>query len=196
MKRQIILASSSIHRRRLLKQLRIKFKCISPNIDEKKIKSESVNSYVKRLSREKARSVSKKYKNSIIIGSDEVAVVGDKILGKPMTVKNARNQLKFISNKLVVFKTGVCVLNNKTDESLSAIVNYNVVMKKLTTKQINYYIKNESMLNCAASIRIEGLAISLVKKMFGPDPTSIIGLPLIKVIEFLQHFGYKVLEKK
>ena len=98
---KIILASSSIHRRKLLKQLKIKFFCISPNIDEKKINSESVNSYVKRLSKEKAQSVSKKYKNSLIIGSDEVAVVNNKILGKPMTVKNAKKQLHFISNKLI-----------------------------------------------------------------------------------------------
>ena len=192
---KIILASSSIHRRKLLKQLKIKFFCISPNIDEKKINSESVNSYVKRLSKEKAQSVSKKYKNSLIIGSDEVAVVNNKILGKPMTVKNAKKQLHFISNKLVTFKTGVCVLNSKTNESLSTIVNYSIVMKKLTSKQINHYIKNETMLNCAASIRIEGMGIGLVKKMHGPDPTSIIGLPLTKVVEFLKYFGYKLFNK-
>tara|TARA_B100001123_G_scaffold224289_2_gene252517 strand:+ start:1113 stop:1700 length:588 start_codon:yes stop_codon:yes gene_type:complete len=195
MKKRIILASSSIHRKRLLKQLKIRFSSISPNINETKLKSETVTAYVKRLSKEKAMSASKRFKNAIIIGSDEVAVVGNKILGKPLTTNNAKKQLMFISNKIVVFKTGLCVLDVKTKKNLIAVVNYTVHMKKLTTKQINYYIKNENMLNCAASIRIEGMAISLVKKMHGPDPTSIIGLPLIKVIEFLKHFGYEVFKK-
>ena len=68
-------------------------------------------------------------------------------------------------------------------------------MQKLTLKHINYYIKNEDMLNCAASIRIEGMAIGMVKKMYGEDPTSIIGLPLLKVIEFLKYFGYDIFKK-
>ena len=66
-------------------------------------------------------------------------------------------------------------------------------MKKLSTSQIENYIKREKMLNCAASIRIEGLAVSLVKKMNGADPSSIIGLPLIKLTEYLKRFGYDVL---
>lgn len=196
MRTKIILASSSIHRKRLLNQLKIKFSCVKPNINEKKLKSESVTSYVKRLSKEKAVLVSKKYKDALVIGSDEVAVVGNKILGKPITVTNAKKQLKYISNKLVVFKTGLCVVNSSTNEKLTTVVNYNVTMKKLTSKQIDYYIKNENMLNCAASIRIEGMAIGMVKKMNGPDPTSIIGLPLIKVVEFLKYFSYNVVKNK
>ena len=195
MYKKIILASSSIHRKRLLRQLKISFSSISPNIDEERLKSESPTMYVKRLSKEKAMFVAKKNKGAIIIGSDEVAVVGTRILGKPNTIKNAKKQLRFISNKMVIFKTGVFVIDSTTNKSLSAVVNYNVLMKKLTSKEINYYIKNETMLNCAASIRIEGMGIGLVKKMYGPDPTSIIGLPLIKVVEFLKYFGYKIFNK-
>jgi len=195
MNNKVVLASSSVHRRKLLRQLKIRFSYVAPNIDEKKLKSESINAYVKRLSKEKAESVSKRYKNSLIIGSDEVAVVDNKILGKPITIKNAKKQLKFISNKSVIFKTGICVLNSDTNESLSAVVNSKIIMQKLTLKHINYYIKNEDMLNCAASIRIEGMAIGMVKKMYGEDPTSIIGLPLLKVIEFLKYFGYDIFKK-
>ncbi|MEC7832547.1 MAG: Maf family protein [Pseudomonadota bacterium] len=195
MKKRIILASSSIHRKKLLHQLKINFLSVSPNINEKKLKNETVTSFVKRLSKEKAMAVSKKYKDALIIGSDEIALVNNKILGKPITNKIARRQLKFISNKIVVFKTGLCMLDTQTNKSLTTIVNYKVHMKKLTTKQINHYIKNEDMLNCAASIRIEGMGITLVKKMHGPDPSSIIGLPLIKVVEFLKFFGYANFKK-
>jgi septum formation protein len=66
-------------------------------------------------------------------------------------------------------------------------------MKKLSNTQIENYIKNEDMLNCAGSIRIEGLAIGLVEKAEGQDPTSIIGLPLIRLTTYLEKLGYNVI---
>ena len=192
--KNIILASSSVHRKKLLKQLKIKFKAISPNINESRKKNEPINSFVKRLSIEKAKKIANGQKNTLIIGSDEIAVVNNLILGKPNNYANARKQLKYISNKIVTFKTGLCVIDTESNKRLVTIINYTVHMKKLSTSQIENYIKREKMLNCAASIRIEGLAISLVKKMNGADPSSIIGLPLIKLTEYLKRFGYDVLD--
>ena len=192
--KNIILASSSVHRKKLLKQLKIKFKAISPDIDESRKKNEPINVFVKRLSIEKAKKIANNQKNSLVIGSDEIAVVNNRILGKPNNYANARKQLKYISNKIVTFKTGLCVIDTETNKRLTTIINYTVHMKKFSTSQIENYIKREKMLNCAASIRIEGLAISLVKKMNGSDPSSIIGLPLIKLTEYLKKFGYDVLD--
>ena len=192
--KNIILASSSVHRKKLLKQLKIKFKAISPNINESRKKNEPINSFVKRLSIEKAKKIANGQKNALVIGSDEIAVVNNLILGKPNNYANARKQLKYISNKIVTFKTGLCVIDTESNKRLVTIINYTVHMKKFSTSQIESYIKREKMLNCAASIRIEGLAISLVKKMNGADPSSIIGLPLIKLTEYLKRFGYDVLD--
>ena len=193
--KNIILASSSKHRKKLLEQLKIKFKTISPDIDESRLKHETVTKYVKRLSLEKAMKIAKKHKNAIVIGSDEVAEVNGKIFGKPLTREIARKQLKYISNKLVIFKTGLCVIDSKSLKKMVSVASYKVYMKKLTLKEIDYYINNEDILNCAASIKIEGLAISLVKKMVGQDPTSIIGLPLIKLTDCLEKLNYKRLKK-
>ena len=193
--KNIILASSSKHRKKLLEQLKVKFKTISPDIDESRQKDETVSRYVKRLSLEKAMKIAKKHKNAIVIGSDEVAEVNGKILGKPLTRGTAKKQLKYISNKLVTFKTGLCVIDSQSLEKIVSVTSYKVYIKKLTLDEIDYYIKNEDILNCAASIRIEGLAISLVKKMIGQDPTSIIGLPLIKLTDYLERLNYKVLRK-
>ena len=192
--KNIILASSSVHRKKLLKQLKIKFKAISPNINESRKKNEPINSFVKRLTIEKAKKIANGQKNALVIGSDEIAVVNNLILGKPNNYANARKQLKYISNKIVTFKTGLCVIDTESNKRLVTIINYTVHMKKFSTSQIESYIKREKMLNCAASIRIEGLAISLVKKMNGADPSSIIGLPLIKLTEYLKRFGYDVLD--
>ena len=189
--RKIILASSSIHRKKLLKQIKLNFIAISPDIDESRNKNEPVNKFVKRLSIEKAMKIAVLRKNSIVIGSDEIAVVDDKILGKPLTRNNARKQLNLISGKKVIFKTGICVIDTNTMKKLSSVVNYSIKMRKISKNTINNYIDKEDMLNCAASIRIEGLAISLIEKATGEDPTSVIGLPLITLITYLKKLGYK-----
>ena len=189
--RKIILASSSIHRKKLLKQIKLNFTAISPDIDESRNKNEPINKFVKRLSIEKAMKIAMLKKNSIVIGSDEIAVVDNKILGKPLTKKNARKQLNLISGKRVIFKTGICVIDTNTMKKLSSVVNYSIKMRKISKNTINNYIDKEDMLNCAASIRIEGLAISLIEKATGEDPTSVIGLPLIRLITYLKKLGYK-----
>ena len=191
----VILASSSKFRKQLLSKLRIPFKCISPDIDESRLKNESVSSYVKRLSIEKARKVGASCPNSIIIGSDEVADLDGTILGKPITKEKAKKQLKMLSGNKVVFRTGLCVLNSKTNKYYASVNNYTIHFNNLTNNTINSYLSKDDVLKCAASIRIEGLAINLVKKMNGKDPSSIMGLPLIKLIDYLDKFNISVMTK-
>ena len=191
--KKIILASSSKHRKKLLNQLKIKFSTISPDIDESRKRNESVDEYVKRLSIEKARKVADENKNAIVIGSDEVAVVDKKILGKPLKKVNAVKQLKMISNKSVIFKTGLCVVDTQTNKQYSSVTNYKIKVKKLTNNEILSYIGKEDILNCAGSIKLEGLAIAIVEKAYGNDPTSVIGLPLIKLRVYLSKMGVDIL---
>jgi septum formation protein len=191
--KKLILASSSIHRKKLLKQLKLKFIVIKPNIDESRKTGEEINNFVKRLSYEKAMKVATNNIDAIVIGSDEIALVDGKVLGKPKTVDNAKKQLKYLSGKKIIFKTGICVICISENKIYKSVVNYSLKMKKLSNNQIENYIKKEDMLNCAGSIRIEGLAIGLVEKTEGKDPTSIIGLPLIRLTTYLEKLGYDVI---
>ena len=192
---KVILASSSKFRKQLLDKLNISFNCISPDIDEKRLNNESVRDYVKRLSIEKASKIAFSNQKSIIIGSDEVADLNGKIIGKPITKKNARKQLRMLSGNKVVFRTGLCVLNSETGKYYASVNNYNIFFKDLGDNIINKYLENDDVLNCAASIRIEGLAINLVRKMNGADPSSIMGLPLIKLIDYLARFDIDIMTK-
>lgn len=192
-KMNIVLASSSKHRKKLLQQLKVKFKTISPNIDETRLKGEDTSRYVRRLSIEKALRIAHDCKESIVIGSDEVAVVGNKILGKPLTKAKAIKQLKMISGKEVIFKTGLCVVNSETFVKYTTVVNYKIQVKKLSQQEIKSYLLKEDVLSCAGSIKLEGLAIAIVTKATGNDPTSVIGLPLIKLREFLEKHGVYIL---
>ena len=191
--KKLILASSSIHRKKLLRQLKLKFTVIKPNIDESRKKGEEINNFIKRLSYEKAIKVAANNTDAIVIGSDEVALINGKVLGKPKNVSNAKKQLKYLSGKKIIFKTGICVICISENKVYKSIVNYSLKMKKLSTSQIENYINKEDMLNCAGSIRIEGLAIGLVEKAEGQDPTSIIGLPLIRLTTYLEKLGYNVI---
>lgn len=192
---KVILASSSKFRKQLLNKLNISFKCISPDIDEKRLNNESVKDYVKRLSIEKASKIACSNQKSIIIGSDEVADLKGKIIGKPITKKNAKKQLRMLSGNKVVFRTGLCVLNSETGKYYASVNNYNIFFKDLDDNIINKYLESDDVLNCAASIRIEGLAINLVRKMNGADPSSIMGLPLIKLIDYLGRFDIDIMTK-
>ena len=192
---KVILASSSKFRRQLLDKLNISFKCISPDIDEKRLNNEAVKDYVKRLSIEKASKIACSNQKSIIIGSDEVADLKGRIIGKPITKKNAKKQLKMLSGNKVVFRTGLCVLNSETGKYYASVNNYNIFFKDLNDSIINKYLESDDVLKCAASIRIEGLAINLVRKMNGADPSSIMGLPLIKLIDYLAKFNIDIMTK-
>jgi len=191
--KKLILASSSIHRKKLLRQLKLKFTIIKPNIDESRNKGEEINKFIKRLSYEKAMKVAVNNEDAIVIGSDEVALIDGKVLGKPKTINNAKKQLRHISGKKIMFKTGICVICISENKVYKSVVNYSLKMKKLSNSQIENYINKEDMLNCAGSIRIEGLAIGLVEKAEGQDPTSIIGLPLIRLTTYLERLGYNVI---
>ena len=192
---KVILASSSKFRKQLLDKLNISFKCISPDIDEKRLNNEAVKDYVKRLSIEKASKIACSNQKSIIIGSDEVADLKGRIIGKPITKKNAKKQLRMLSGNKVVFRTGLCVLNSETGKYYASVNNYNIFFRDLNDSIINKYLESDDVLKCAASIRIEGLAINLVRKMNGADPSSIMGLPLIKLIDYLARFNIDIMTK-
>ena len=129
--KKIILASSSKHRKKLLNQLKIKFTTKSPNIDESRRKNENVDEFVRRLSYEKALKVAKDERDSIVIGSDEIAVLGNKVYGKPLTKSVAIQQLQAISNKNIVFKTGLCVIDTSAHKKYLSLTNYNVKMRSV-----------------------------------------------------------------
>ena len=139
---KVILASSSVFRKQLLSKLRLPFTCISPNIDESRHRRESVTDYVKRLSINKALKIAESHPGCIVIGSDEVADLNNKILGKPLTRSNAVKQLRMISGNKVVFRTGLCVMNSDTKKHYSSVNNYTIYFRILNCQCISNYSRD------------------------------------------------------
>ncbi|WP_076417848.1 nucleoside triphosphate pyrophosphatase [Colwellia sp. UCD-KL20] len=193
--RTIVLGSTSPFRKALLQKLNIPFECAKPNIDETAHKGESPIELVERLAIEKAQAISN-FPNSLIIGSDQVALCDDEILGKPHNFDNAVKQLTKFSGKAVTFYTGLCVLDCSTNKVHSLVEPFTVHFNQLSQNEIENYIKAEEPYNCAGSFKSEGLGICLFNKLEGEDPNALIGLPLIKLVSLFKQHNFDVLSEQ
>ncbi|WP_409160081.1 Maf family protein [Pectobacterium sp. B2J-2] len=182
----IVLASTSPYRRALLDKLAIPFVCASPDIDETPHPGESAIDLVIRLAESKARALASHYPNHLIIGSDQVCVLGNTITGKPHNKVNAMRQLQEASGKCVSFFTGLALFNSTTQEIQSIAESFDVYFRTLTEAEIDGYLEKEQPWNCTGSFKSEGLGIALFERLSGRDPNTLIGLPLIALIQMLQ----------
>lgn len=191
---KIVLGSTSPFRKALLERLQIKFECDAPDIDEAPLADESVETMVTRLATAKAQAVSRHHTDALVIGSDQSALLNGRILSKPGNFEKAFRQLSDASGQKVVFQTGLCLLNARSGNIQSACVPYTVVFKTLTDRMITDYLHKEEPYNCAGSFKSEALGVALFERFEGDDPNALIGLPLIKLVEFLANEGVSILE--
>lgn len=188
----LVLASSSPYRRELLERLRLPFTWGAPAIDESHHTEEAAEALVRRLAEAKARALSAKYSHHLIIGSDQVAVLGDRILGKPHDFERAREQLLAASGKSVTFLTGLALLDSQSSDCQVDCVPFTVHFRELSEAQITRYLKAEQPYDCAGSFKAEGLGISLFRSTEGSDANALIGLPLIRLVDMLHAAGVDI----
>ncbi len=191
---RIVLASGSPYRKRLLQRLGLDFACISPDIDETPASGEPPETLVLRLSEAKARAVALRAPDALVIASDQVGATDGRLLGKPGTVERAQQQLRGISGREVRFLTGLCVLDAPSGRALTGVETCTVHLRELSDTAIRDYVRREQPLDCAGSFKVEGLGIALFRSLELDDPTVLEGLPLIRLVEFLEHFGLHVLQ--
>ncbi|KAB0564220.1 septum formation inhibitor Maf [Pseudomonas palleroniana] len=188
----LLLASSSVYRRELLSRLHLPFICSSPDIDETPHANESAMALVKRLAEDKARALATTHTGHLIIGSDQVAALDGQIIGKPHTFEKAREQLLAASGKRVSFLTGLALLNSQTGQCQVDCVPFTVHMRVLDAERIERYLRIEQPYDCAGSFKAEGLGVSLFQSTEGPDATSLVGLPLIRLVDMLLAEGVQI----
>lgn len=182
----LVLASSSIYRSELLKRLQLPFQTISPDVDETPLAHESARSTSARLAELKARAVAERFPDALIIGSDQVALLDDQQLGKPLTHDNAVRQLRAMRGKTTCFYTALALFNSKTGNLQTEVAENFVTLRDLSDAEIESYLQKEQPYHCAGSAKSEGLGIALISRMTGDDPNALIGLPLILLIEMLR----------
>lgn len=190
--RQLVLASTSKYRKALLERLGLAFQIAAPGVDEQPLPGEAPQDTALRLSLAKARALTPRFRDALIIGSDQVAASGGARLDKPGDHGTAVRQLRSLSGKAADFHTAVALLDARSGQAQSRVVPCRVVFRTLSDARIESYLQREQPYDCAGSAKSEGLGIALIARMETDDPTSLIGLPLIALTEMLERAGLPV----
>ncbi len=191
---KIILASSSPFRKDLLKKLCIPFETSNPDINEAPLEGESVLKMIARLSLEKALAIAKHHPNSIIIASDQSAILNQEPLGKPHNYQNAVKQLSDCSGQCIEFYTGLAVLDTRANNThiYQSQESTLVYFRELSSETIHNYLTIEEPYQCAGSFKSEGLGITLFSKIKTNDPNALVGLPLIELTSIFAEIGIQL----
>lgn len=185
----IFLASSSKYRSALLDKLGITFQTASPEVDETPFPGERPEALARRLALAKSQTVAASVPMGLVIGSDQVASLDNRLIGKPGSMERATEQLKSSSGRCVEFHTALTVTNAASGESRSALETTYVQFRPLKHDQIHRYLEAERPFDCAGSFKSEGMGIILFQKIEGRDPNALVGLPLIALVDILAEFG-------
>ena len=180
----LILASKSPRRRYLLEKAGVEFTVIPSEVDENSAILSAPESYVKSLAEAKARDISNRYPENWIIGADTVVFVNNTILGKPASPDEARAMLSSLNAKTHQVHTGYCICHKATDHFISECVTTDVSFKKLSAKEIDWYINSGEPFDKAGAYAIQGIGTFLVKRING-SYTNVVGLPVCEVLEYL-----------
>lgn len=192
--RRLILASTSPFRRELLARLGLPFAVRPPEVDETRQPGEEAPALVARLAEWKAQAIARQEPAALVIGSDQAAVLAGEIVGKPGDHERAVAQLRRASGRTVTFYTGLCLLDSASNQRQVTVEVFQVAFRQLTAEMIEGYLRREQPYQCAGSFKSEGLGIALFERLEGDDPTSLIGLPLIRLTRMLEAAGVAVLQ--
>jgi septum formation protein len=187
---RLVLASTSSYRRQLLERLGIPFTVAASNVDESPLPGESAVDLVHRLARSKADAVAQRSRGSLVIGSDQLALCGRDVLGKPGSGERAIAQLKSLSGQRVVFNTAVHVINSDTGANEGHVDVTTVHFRSLSDDEIKRYVARDKPYDCAGGFKVESLGVSLFTRVDSQDPTGLVGLPLIWLAGALRRHGF------
>ena len=186
----IFLASSSRYRRDLLNRFLDNYEVVDPEVDERNNLGLPPAELAQYLARKKAEAIAVNARKSLIIGADQLAVLEDRVLGKPGDHARAIEQLLASSGKSVTFLTAVCILDpigraryEHTDRTI-------VRFRQFDRRLAEAYLKHDEPYDCAGSFKLEGAGFVLFESVETDDPTGLIGLPMIWVADRLLQLGY------
>ena len=194
----LILASGSPYRAEMLRRLTFGFTIEPADIDETPQSGESGLALVRRLSIEKARHVLSRHPDALVIGADQVAVIqpdadsehAGRILGKPGDLETALQQLRIMRGHTVLYYSGLALID--AAQTRLDVVTTTIRVRELSNQEIQRYLEHDRPFDCAGSLRSESLGISLLDELSSSDPTALIGLPLIRLGQWLREAGFAI----
>jgi len=190
--RTLLLASTSPYRQALLARLALPFEVVAPEVSEDDVANEPPAKRAARLATAKAKAVAHRYPEAIVIGSDQVAALGARVLQKPAQASRCREQLTALSGNTAYFHTACALIGARARVAVNHVDTTSVVFRSLASEEIERYIEREQPLDCAGSFKAEALGITLFARIDSSDPTALIGLPLIWLANALRGCGYSL----
>jgi septum formation protein len=188
----LVLASTSRYRRELLARLVTDFRVIAPEVDETPLKNEAPLALAVRLAEAKALAVARSAPGAIVIGSDQVAELDGRAVGKSGSREAAIAQLAASSGRTLAFHTAIAVVDARRSPPAirAACDRTEVVFRTLSADEIERYVDRENPIDCAGSFKAEAAGIALFERIRSEDPTALIGLPLIALAKLLRAAGF------
>jgi len=186
----LILASSSRYRAQMLDRLGLPFTTATSGIDETPEPGETPAALVRRLALGKAKNVAPEHPEALIIGADQVSVLGDEILGKPGSRERAVSQIQRMSGQQVDYLSGIALVGPGIEQV--DIVPTRLTYRTLEQSEIERYVDRDQPFDCAGAMRSESLGIALLESLESDDPTALIGMPLIRIAQWLRSAGYEI----
>lgn len=193
--RNIILASSSPRRKKLLEQIGLEFEIDPSNYEEDMSLKMEPNKLAEFLSLGKAEDVAQRHKDSIIISADTIVAVDNEVFRKPITPERAKYMLQKLSERAHSVITGFTIIDTGTDKQITKSIETKIYFKKLSEQEINAYIASGEPLDKGGGYAIQGKAALFVEKIEG-DYFNIVGLPILALTAELENFGVSVFGNK
>ncbi len=188
----LILASASAARQKLLHQAGVVFKAVPADLDEAAVKEELKNTEAKvlalTLAQRKAASVAAHYPQAAILAADQLLEMDGIIFNKPKDRAAARTQLQSLRSKTHKLINGVSLYMN--GEAIWSYTDENKLkMRDFSDALLDAYLEmaGDSVCQSVGGYKIEGMALQFFEKIEG-DYFSILGLPLLPILEALREY--------
>jgi len=189
----IVLASTSRYRRELMERLRLPFDVVAPEVDETPLAGEAPRATALRLARLKAEAGARLRPGALVIGSDQVAELDGRPIGKPASFAVALDQLSAMAGRTVAFHTALALADGRDGTLQLDCVTTEVAYRRWPRAALETYLALDQPLDCAGAARIESLGICLTESVRADDPTALVGLPLIRLTAMLAQRGVDLL---
>ena len=194
--KNIVLASSSPFRKKILSSSGISFKAAEPLCDEYLIQDKDPKILALKRSEAKAFSLTNDYPYTLIIGSDQTLSLEDKAYSKAKSAEEAYFQLKELSGKTHFLHTG-CVLYS-TEKEISTppqkiwqdCISIPISFRTLSDQEIRNYVETGEWQGTVGSYRLEAQGVQLLSRPILAETAAVVGLPLVALLTELRKNGY------
>jgi len=189
LREKLLLASKSLRRAEILREVGWEFEAIAANVDETQMPSEDAITYVKRVATIKAEAVARKFPDGLALGADTVVVIGEQIFGKPRDDGDACRMLRLLSGRWHVVLTGVALARfGRTPRVLVEHETTRVRFCEMSADEIDWYVSTGEPRDKAGAYAIQGSAALFIEGIQG-DYFNVVGLPVRLVYEMSRRIG-------